>query len=68
MFPQVIVKDKDFALLNAINILFSKATNLMCRLHTNMSVKIKCKMLVDSVEVWAFVMDSWAFCDRLWRL
>jgi len=48
--PEVIVSDKDLALMNAISTVFSKATNLLCRFHINKNVKEKCKMLVDSVE------------------
>ena len=57
--PEVIVSDKDLALMNAISTVFSKATNLLCRFHINKNVKEKCKMLVDSVEAWQVVMDSW---------
>jgi len=55
----VIVCDRDLALMNDINIVFFKATNLICRFHINKNVKAKCKMLVDSVEARQVVMDSW---------
>jgi len=57
--PEVIVCDIDLAWMNVINIVFPKATNLLCRFHINKNVKAKCKMLVDYVEVWQVVMDSW---------
>ncbi|XP_068492218.1 protein FAR1-RELATED SEQUENCE 4-like [Phaseolus vulgaris] len=57
--PEVIVCDRDLALMNAINIVFPKARNLLCRFHINKNVKAKFKMLVDSVEAWEVVMDSW---------
>ena len=57
--PEVIVCDKDLTLMNVINIVFPKARNLLCRFHINKNVKAKCKMLVDSVEAWEVVMDSW---------
>ncbi|XP_068498558.1 uncharacterized protein [Phaseolus vulgaris] len=57
--PEVIVCDRDLALMNAINIVFPKARNLLCRFHINKNVKAKCKMLVDSVEAWEVAMDSW---------
>ncbi|XP_068487107.1 uncharacterized protein [Phaseolus vulgaris] len=57
--PEVIVCDRDLALMNAINIVFPKARNLLCRFHINKNVKAKCKMLVDSIEAWEVVMDSW---------
>jgi len=57
--PEVIVCDKDLALMNAINIVFPKATNLLCRFHINKNVKTKYKMLVDFVEACQIVMGSW---------
>jgi len=48
--PEVIVCDRDLVLMNAINIVFPKATNLLCWFHINKNIKEKCKMLVDSVE------------------
>jgi len=57
--PKVIVCDRDLALMNAINIMFPKATNLLCRFHINKNVKAKCKMLVDCIESLQVVMDSW---------
>jgi len=57
--PKVIVCDRDFALMNVINIVFPKRTNLLCRFHINKNVKAKCKMLVVSVEAWKVVMNSW---------
>jgi len=57
--PELIVCDRDLDLMNAINIVFPKARNLLCRFHINKNVKAKCKMLVDSVEAWEVVMDSW---------
>ncbi|XP_068475173.1 uncharacterized protein [Phaseolus vulgaris] len=59
MGPEVIVCDRDLALMSAINIVFPKARNLLCRFHINKNVKANCKMLVDSVEAWEVVMDSW---------
>ena len=57
--PEVIVCDKDLALMNVINIVFPKAINLLCRFYINKNIKAKCKMLVDSVDAWEVVMDSW---------
>ena len=57
--PEVIVYDKDLALMNAINIVFPKTRNLLCGFHISKNVKTECKMLVDSVEAWEVVMDSW---------
>ncbi|XP_068492246.1 uncharacterized protein [Phaseolus vulgaris] len=57
--PEVIVCDRDLALMNVINIVFPKARNFLCQFHINKNVKAKCKMLVDFVEAWEVVMDSW---------
>jgi len=51
MFSQVIVSDIYLALINAINIVFLKAYNLLCWFCINNNVKLKCKMLVDSMQV-----------------
>jgi len=43
---EVIVIEKDITLMNAVKIVFPKATNLLCRFHINKNVKTKCKTLV----------------------
>ena len=48
MYPQVIVSNRDLALMNAISVVFPEATNILCRFHINKNVKAKCKMFVDS--------------------
>ncbi|XP_068471092.1 uncharacterized protein [Phaseolus vulgaris] len=59
MGPEVIVCDRDLSLMNAINIVFPKTRNLLCRFNINKNAKAKCKMLVDSTEAWEVEMDSW---------
>jgi len=59
MGPEVSVCDRDLSLMNAINIVFPKTRNLLCRFNINKNVKAKCKMLVDSTEAWEVEMDSW---------
>jgi len=49
--PEIIVYDRDLALTNAINIVFPKATNLLCQFHINKNVKAKCKMLVVLLRI-----------------
>ncbi|XP_058740899.1 protein FAR1-RELATED SEQUENCE 5-like [Vicia villosa] len=41
--PQVILTDRDFALMKAIETVFPKTTNLLCQFHINKNVKSKCK-------------------------
>jgi len=59
VYPQVIVSDRDPALMNAISVVFPEATNILCRFHINKNVKAKCKMFVDSREIWDIVMNAW---------
>ena len=59
MFFEVIVSDKYLILVNAINIVFPKPSNLLCRFHINKNFKAKCKMLVDSMEACKVIMDAW---------
>ena len=59
VYPTVIVSDRDLALMNAIEVVFPEATNLLCRFHINKNVKAKCKMLVHPTETWDVVMKAW---------
>jgi len=59
VYPIVIVSDRDLALMNAIDVVFPEACNLLCRFHINKNVKAKCKMLVHPREVWDVVMKAW---------
>ena len=34
-YPKVVVSDKDIALMNAINVVFPEAANLLCRFHVD---------------------------------
>ncbi|KAL5170754.1 Protein FAR1-RELATED SEQUENCE 6 [Glycine soja] len=43
VLPEVIVADKDLALMNAVKIVFPKCTNLLCQFHIDKNVKAKCK-------------------------
>ncbi|XP_073221248.1 uncharacterized protein [Cicer arietinum] len=45
-FPQVIVTDRDLALMNAVGIVFPHAVNLLCRFHIEKNVGAKCKQYV----------------------
>ena len=59
MYPIVIISDRDLALMNAIEVVFLEATNLLCRFHINKNVKAKCKMFVHPKEALDVVMKAW---------
>ncbi|XP_068504159.1 protein FAR-RED IMPAIRED RESPONSE 1-like [Phaseolus vulgaris] len=58
-YPKVVVSDRDIALMNAINVVFPEAANLLCRFHIDKNVKAKCKMIVYPKVAWDQVMESW---------
>ncbi|KAI5409575.1 hypothetical protein KIW84_055122 [Lathyrus oleraceus] len=56
--PQVILTDRDLALMKAIEIVFPMSINLLCRFHINKNVGAKCKQYV--------VNDMQKTIDTLW--
>jgi len=60
VYPTVIFSDRDLALMNAIEVVFPEACNLLCRFHINKNVKAKCKMLVPPREAWDVIVKAWA--------
>jgi len=58
-YPEVIVCDRDLALMNAISIVFPEVHNLLCRFHINKNVKARCKMLVNTTKAWDAIMEAW---------
>ncbi|KAI5415348.1 hypothetical protein KIW84_040697 [Lathyrus oleraceus] len=58
MCPQVILTDRDLALMKAIEIVFPRSINLLCRFHINKNVCAKCKQHV--------VNDLQKTIDTLW--
>ncbi|KAI5435375.1 hypothetical protein KIW84_021980 [Lathyrus oleraceus] len=56
--PQVILTDRDLALMKVIEIVFPRSTNLLCRFHINKNVGAKCKQHV--------VNDLQKTIDTLW--
>ncbi|KAI5392117.1 hypothetical protein KIW84_076780 [Lathyrus oleraceus] len=58
MCPQVILTDRDLALMKAIEIVFPRSINLLCRFHINKNVDAKCKQHV--------VNDLQKTIDTLW--
>jgi hypothetical protein len=59
--PQVIVTDRDMALLNAVTEVFPTSRNLLCQFHINKNVKAKCKTMVNKKDVWDMVLNGWQF-------
>ncbi|KAH1246785.1 hypothetical protein GmHk_06G016805 [Glycine max] len=57
--PGVIVTDRDQTLMNVVNDVFPKCTNLLCSFHINKNVKAKCKSLIVQKNAWDYVMDCW---------
>ncbi|KAJ1375943.1 MULE transposase domain [Sesbania bispinosa] len=57
--PQVIVTDRDFGLMNAIQSVFPSSYNLLCQFHIAKNVKAKCKQLVAPSTLQQPVMDAW---------
>jgi len=57
--PQVIVTDRDLALMNFVGIVFPECYHLLSHFHIQKNVHAKCKMLVNSVDAWDFVLQAW---------
>ncbi|KAK7393758.1 hypothetical protein VNO78_22322 [Psophocarpus tetragonolobus] len=57
--PQVIVTNTDFALMNAVQVVFPSSSNLLCRFHINKNVMANCNSIVHSKEQQDLMMDAW---------
>jgi len=57
--PQVIVSDRNLALMNAIGTVFLDCYHLICRFHIQKNVQPNRKMLVNFVDAWVVVMEAW---------
>ena len=57
--PEVIVTDRDLALMNAVKTVFHEFTNLLCRFNIDKNVKTKCKFVIGQKNAWDYVMDAW---------
>ncbi|CAJ2678381.1 unnamed protein product [Trifolium pratense] len=55
----VIVTDRDLALMNAVQIVFPDAVNLLCLFHVCKNVKAKCKSIVTPKKKQQMVMEAW---------
>ncbi|XP_073219693.1 uncharacterized protein [Cicer arietinum] len=56
---EVIVTDRDLALMNAVECVFPKAVNLLCLFHVCKNVKAKCKMTVFPKKKQVQIMEAW---------
>ncbi|KAI8573105.1 hypothetical protein RHMOL_Rhmol01G0252400 [Rhododendron molle] len=56
--PNVIVTDRELALMNAIRSVFPDATNLLCRFHIGKNVLAKCRKMFDD-KMWEEFSCSW---------
>ncbi|XP_073223429.1 uncharacterized protein [Cicer arietinum] len=56
---EVIVTDRDVALLNAVEYVFPKVVNLLCLFHVCQNVKAKCKMTVFPKKKQVQIMEAW---------
>ncbi|XP_004506467.1 PKS-NRPS hybrid synthetase cheA-like [Cicer arietinum] len=56
---EVIVTDRDLALMNAVECVFPKAVNLLCLFHVCKNVKVKCKMTVFPKKKQVQIMEAW---------
>ena len=57
--PEVIVTDRDLALMNAIATVFETTVNLLCIWHINMNVLKNCKPAFDTEEAWKEFYNAW---------
>ncbi|XP_028102309.1 PKS-NRPS hybrid synthetase CHGG_01239-like [Camellia sinensis] len=65
VLPEVIVTDRELALMNAIDNTFPNARHLLCRWHINKNVLTKCKKMFETKEkmdkfntVWNYLILS----------
>ncbi|XP_027192581.1 PKS-NRPS hybrid synthetase cheA-like [Cicer arietinum] len=56
---EVIVTDRDLALMNVVECVFPKAVNLLCLFHVCKNVKAKCKMTVFPKKKQVQIMEAW---------
>ncbi|XP_073222507.1 uncharacterized protein [Cicer arietinum] len=56
---EVIVTDRDLALMNDVECVFPKAVNLLCLFHVCKNVKAKCKMIVFPKRKQVQIMEAW---------
>ena len=54
--PQVIVTDRELALMNAVQTVFSESHNLLCIWHINKNVLVNCRPHFQTNDEWS---NSW---------
>ncbi|XP_060969793.1 protein FAR1-RELATED SEQUENCE 6-like [Cannabis sativa] len=57
--PNVIVTDRELALINAIEKVFPAAKHLLCRYHISNNVLTKCRKKFESKEKWDNFLSDW---------
>ena len=57
--PNVIVFDRELALMNAVRLVFPTTTNLRFRWHISKNVLANCKKSFDRKEKWEAFMSAW---------
>ncbi|GLT93672.1 hypothetical protein SLE2022_114520 [Rubroshorea leprosula] len=57
--PLVIISDRELALMNAIQVVFPSATNLLCVWHIEKNILSNCKRHFEAQEDWDAFMSSW---------
>ena len=58
--PNVVVTDRELALMNAVRLVFPTTTNLLCRWHISKNVLANCKKLFERKEKWEAFMSAWS--------
>ncbi|XP_078149520.1 protein FAR1-RELATED SEQUENCE 5-like [Carex rostrata] len=57
--PCVIITDREFALINAIKIVFPECKHLLCVWHIEKNILMKCKKYFETEEIWVGFLSSW---------
>ena len=52
VYPEVVVIDRDLALLNAIREVFPESKHLLCQYHILRAVVAKCKRCIPNTGKW----------------
>ncbi|KAJ9565500.1 hypothetical protein OSB04_001466 [Centaurea solstitialis] len=57
--PRVVVTDRELALMNACNIVFPDAKQLLCRWHINQCILKNCRPLILDLQTWNSFYQVW---------
>ncbi|PIA24917.1 hypothetical protein AQUCO_04100189v1 [Aquilegia coerulea] len=57
--PTVIVTDRELALMNAIEVIFPRTTNLLCFWHVETNIITNCKRFFEAKEDWDTFITTW---------